>query len=775
MRPSLRATVPALLAVLALLLGLSFAAACARPDRGPATPPPPEPAADRSAAAPRAPAPPAGTPSPGETPPAVTPAPPGADLPDGPIRLRIGLASDQGRVSLPCCGDHLVAESGGQRLAVTSPTTVEPAGDLAQRAVYRLQVAALRDESRAAALAADLERRWGWPADAHFDAGDGLYKVRLGRFPDRAPAETAQRRLAAAGGEGGWIVQEGGDLTAPALRVVRGGRSARVAGRWLRVRSLRDDHEAAALSWGGGRYRGDLLVFLNDRGSLNVINELELEQYLRGVVPAEMGPVQYDRLEALKAQAVAARTYTLRHLGGFVAEGYDLCATPRCQVYGGRDAEHPLSDRAVAATEGQVMLFAGEPVDARYSATCGGHTEDVEVIFPDEEAPYLRGVPCVEAGAVRVAAAVSTSAAAPGPGATLAAAVSRRLVPPPRTSRPLAPAAELTVRLEALAVRAGLPVPRRGRLRSTARRDVERFVSSLFDLALGPRVLLARDDLPRVAAAPPAEWSDAERRQAALLLAAGLYGDGADEERVEGEAMERLLFHLAALAGVVEEERASFRAAAPDEGELRLLPHGAVDERRITTAGLGLFRGSGDAADAVAADRLDLVPGDPLTVWSAGGRPLALVLDLAAAAPPADPPHRRASWVRFRGDAELARLVADRYPGFRFSRFEVLSRGVSGRVGSIRLHRTDGPPVVVEGLAVRWTLDVPDTRFQVERVRGGYRFVGRGWGHGVGLCQMGSYALAGRGVGYRDILRHYYSGVELVRARPRAPRWVGRL
>ena len=85
----------------------------------------------------------------------------------------------------------------------------------------------------------------------------------------------------------------------------------------------------------GKRYRGRILVYLNDRGALNLINELPIEEYLRGVVPSEMGPELYNQLEALKAQAVAARTYTLRNLGEFAREGYDICATPRCQVYGG--------------------------------------------------------------------------------------------------------------------------------------------------------------------------------------------------------------------------------------------------------------------------------------------------------------------------------------------------------------------------------------------------------------------------------------------------------
>ena len=111
-----------------------------------------------------------------------------------------------------------------------------------------------------------------------------------------------------------------------------------------------------------GQFRGRILIFVNDRGLLNVINELPLEEYLRGVVPKEMGPEIYDRLEALKAQTVAARTYTLKNLGEFTDEGYDICATPRCQVYGGMGNEHPLTDRAIRETAGEVLVFKDQLV-----------------------------------------------------------------------------------------------------------------------------------------------------------------------------------------------------------------------------------------------------------------------------------------------------------------------------------------------------------------------------------------------------------------------------
>src|SRR3712207_4099040 len=113
---------------------------------------------------------------------------------------------------------------------------------------------------------------------------------------------------------------------------------------------------------------------LNTKGTLTVVNVVPLEEYVRGVVPNELSPGGWPELEALKAQAVAARTYAVSNLGRFAASGYDLTPDTRSQVYGGRSTEHPLTDRAVAETRGRVLTYKGAPVNALYTSTCGGRT-----------------------------------------------------------------------------------------------------------------------------------------------------------------------------------------------------------------------------------------------------------------------------------------------------------------------------------------------------------------------------------------------------------------
>ncbi|HEY1404887.1 MAG TPA: SpoIID/LytB domain-containing protein, partial [Pyrinomonadaceae bacterium] len=141
-------------------------------------------------------------------------------------------------------------------------------------------------------------------------------------------------------------------------------------------------------------HRGRLEVFTNLNGSLTVVNILGLEDYVRGVVPNELSPGGYGALEALKAQAVAARTYAVSNRGQFTAAGFDLLPTIRSQVYGGLSTEHPLSTRAVEETRGMIATYRGEPINALYTSTCGGRTEHAENIFGGETVAYLRGREC---------------------------------------------------------------------------------------------------------------------------------------------------------------------------------------------------------------------------------------------------------------------------------------------------------------------------------------------------------------------------------------------
>ena len=745
-----------LLPVLSLLVFLLPALGCGpkKPPRTGRTPPPATHPRQTPAPKPPVQAPPrqqpAPKPAPREPVPTQPEEPPAQQTPrEGePMLVKVGLASDLDSVTFPCCEEPLDVTIESQPLSVPTTLKVEPAAAAAQQGYYRLQVAALRDEKQAQDLAKRLERESGQPGEAYFDAGIDLYRVRIGRYPTREAAEADMRRLGAIGVTSAFVVNEGAAVSTPALRITLGDSSTVYTGRWISVAPIGNPSVRVR----NKRYRGRVLVFLNDRGALNLINELPIEEYLRGVVPGEMGPELYNQLEALKAQAVAARTYTLRNLGEFAREGYDICATPRCQVYGGMTIEHPLSDRAVAETAGQVLLYKGELVNALYSSTCGGHTEDAHVIFPLMQEPYLKAVPCMEEGVVRIDGDLALGVPFPD-------GLTRQLLPPAAGA---APVATLQARLEQLALQAGLPATRE-RLASLDRREVQRYVASAFDLALDARLFLATGDVNYLLTNPPPDWSEEDRRRAAYLIRSGLV-TGPLDQPLSGDEVEKMLLALSELLHVVRREDATFLSYG--EGRL-MVRSGKEDKIYPLSGGLSTFRRQGDDLSSAA---LAMVPGDHLTLFWQGDRLVAATqeVDLDGIAFDRSSPY--SSWSRFHTDSHLAAQVNTRFPGLGFQGFDVLSRGTSGRVGKIRIYGDGGRTMDVDGLAVRWTLDVPDTLFTAKRLapknqEAGWLFTGRGFGHGVGMCQVGAYGMAQRGHSYREILTHYYTGVELGRAR----------
>ena len=139
------------------------------------------------------------------------------------------------------------------------------------------------------------------------------------------------------------------------------------------------------------RYRGWIYLFASN-GKLTLVNELPLESYLMGVVPCEMGAA--SPAEALKAQAVAARTYTLTKIGAFSKYGYDVDDTTRCHVYRGADMESAATNEAVRTTSNQILTFGGKPIEAVYATVSGGITADAREAFGGNGQPYL--VPVVD-------------------------------------------------------------------------------------------------------------------------------------------------------------------------------------------------------------------------------------------------------------------------------------------------------------------------------------------------------------------------------------------
>lgn len=137
-------------------------------------------------------------------------------------------------------------------------------------------------------------------------------------------------------------------------------------------------------------YIGKIKVYLDS--DLKLINFVDMETYIKGVVPHEIGTRTLAELEAVKAQAVAARTYALKHLNLYTRPLYDLVSTVYDQIYKGIQHRYAVSDSAVKETYGKIITYKGMPVEAKYSSTCGGRTSDARDNWGQETISYLRSI-----------------------------------------------------------------------------------------------------------------------------------------------------------------------------------------------------------------------------------------------------------------------------------------------------------------------------------------------------------------------------------------------
>ncbi|MDJ0708462.1 MAG: SpoIID/LytB domain-containing protein [Leptolyngbyaceae cyanobacterium MO_188.B28] len=137
-------------------------------------------------------------------------------------------------------------------------------------------------------------------------------------------------------------------------------------------------------------YGGDLRLQPNAYNTYTLVNQVPIETYLRGVVPHEIG-LAAPRT-TIEAQAILARTYALRNLRRFTIDDYELCADTQCQVYWGLGGSASVTDRAIAATRGQVLTYQNELIDALYSSTTGGVTAAFSHVWNGPDRPYLRPV-----------------------------------------------------------------------------------------------------------------------------------------------------------------------------------------------------------------------------------------------------------------------------------------------------------------------------------------------------------------------------------------------
>ncbi len=640
--------------------------------------------------------------------------------------------------------------------------------------LFRVQVASLADERMARDTADRARSVSSEAATVAWNEATRTFQVRAGTYDSRDGATGLARRLGESGFPGAWVVEESREAAGSGVTLLENREEMALA-------TIVPAAPGEALTVDSVPYRGFLEVRPGEGAALTVVNVLHVEDYLKGVVPNELSPVSFPQIEALKAQAIAARTYAIRNKGQLQAKGYDLCATPACQVYRGKSTENPLSNQAVDETRGLVAQWHDVPIDALYTSTCGGHTEDGANVFESDREPYLKGVICAAerkaSGEIHTRTPTKAIGEEEGLNRDVALLAALEVVDESTYSAAgvKGPAGEgelrdWTARLVEALRRKGCDSKAEGHLTRRAS-FFENLVTSLCWDERGRRLLLPEDEefLLRLEDSSTLR-TPGERMAAAVLLQEGVISPFPDNTLRGDEPLTRI-GALRALARVVEKAgapglvKAEVEAAAPEELRLRQAEGGTQAHR--PDPAVRLFRSLDGSRAAVS--QLQLLGGDKVSLVVRDGRVAFLEAEQSRLGAAADRSSRYYRWEVRLTPAELEKAVARYGSVGRVRDVEVRKSGVSGRVVELAVLGSGGE-LPLRGLKIRWALGLRENLFVVDRERdakGGvarFVFTGKGWGHGVGLCQIGAYGMAQAGATYDQIVRHYYSGVDIAKA-----------
>ncbi len=702
--------------------------------------------------------------------------------------VRIGLGVPASKVAVGATGRFRVLErrthapiasfEREEILFVTDrPVTAEA------QPIFRVQVASTADRQAAETLQTQLAARLGEPVSVEYFPDRRTYRVRVGQARTPQEAGALADRLRSEGTEDVWIVEE--PPPGPGSGVMRlvdaQYRDTPIGpdGAWVVP-----EGRAERVIVEGSEYRGVLEVYVGRAGTLSVVNHVGLEEYLRGVVPNELGPGLYPEPEALKAQTVAARTYVYRNLGQFAADGYDICDSMRCQVYKGFLTEHPMTDETIRQTRGEVLTYDGKPIHAQYTAACGGHTEDGYRVFENETGPYLRGVACYpEREQARAAVVQLSTRRRPSAGeerraegiyeAALLSVLG--MLPPKAAHRGWLDAPADTNDIRGWAFRALRLIGKRPGRHDFAtapiatRVEVARYLVQVFSWEERVERLLSDLDVEGLLAfADAAAVPAVDRARVAYLLREGWYETDGDarlrplDAPRRGEIV-RTLFRIVERYESLGLKSARVLGRRGDSLEVRA---GGETQRLALAAEPFLFRQANGRA--LPAAELPLRPGDPVQYHAEGSRIDLIVLEDTRRGLSDDRFLPNLWWEVRLTREEAERRLRRRVEVGRLVDIVPLEYGPSQRVTRLKVAGRRGEATLTGfkirvALGLREDLFVMDRQYDSDGNVATFVFSGKGWGHGVGLCQVGAYGMALRGKSYREILSHYYRGVEIER------------
>ena len=732
--------------------------------------------------------------------------------------IRIGLAVNVRSATVSTNGRLLQATDSGSTLIALDVARVRlearllsPLPPPTNENSFRLQVAGAATREEAEQKSREIKEEIGEESQITYDAETKAWGLLVGARRSRSEAEQLSERLNDAGYDANVFQsaipvtqatnrapnnqiplapKSNSDLrlaartSAPSREVVAfGAGAARSFSSSAPVVLASEDETKTPVRYNERPYRGRIEVFANPRGTLTVVNVLGLEDYVRGVVANELSPGGYPALEAQKAQAIAARTYALRNRGQFSSQGFDLLPTTRSQVYRGLSSEHPLSTRAVNETRGLIATFDGEPINALYTSTCGGRTEASENIF-NHAMPYLRGRECSIEGRAAFESFIIKSSREP---AEL------------REQKHLPLARDLAL----LAIQGVGSLPARlsdSWLQAPATlSEVRNWIAASARLAKLPSPAIG-DDVNR-----PGPFATA--------LSAAVFGEGRSDTLLNNIDIEYYL-PLRDAADIPAVNRADVAMLVRD-GYLSALPDATLRPREVmsrahvlrtiartlegrsllqlqkgttrpTSNGMFILRTNkrdlpiqvrGDAyllrqvgEEVYQVNSVALVGGEQATFHvNASGEVDYLEVRPSMSGASAERMSPFTNWTRELSlnqiQARLGRYARGIGP---IMDLRVAARGSSRRAIDLEIIGATGTGHVRGGrirsvLGLREQLFVIDRRLDAEGRVTGFVFTGRGWGHGVGLCQVGAYGLAKQGLSYAQILKAYYTGIELTK------------
>jgi stage II sporulation protein D len=708
--------------------------------------------------------------------------------------IRIGLYTSASEVKISSLAEFYLVEKipESTRQPVSGEVQIRVEREGQAQDTYRIQVAALSRPEAAEALRGQLGEKFGVPAVIRESTTGQSRQVRIGEFETREEAQAYLPTVRDAGYPDAMVIRDFTTRGAgePSVALRGPNRLFRVSPTgFLFVPAT----PANFLRLDGKPYRGVLDVILNKSGRITVVNQLGMEEYLFGVVPSELSPSRFPEFDALAAQSIAARTYALKNLGRFRNDGFDLTADVRTQVYGGVGAERQPTNEAVQKTAGFALYYEGNLIDAMYTSTCGGRTEDFSNVFDSAPVPYLRSVAC----------AVEGSGTAPGAEMRIAA---RNNLPDILIADD-GGVANRDIELASVLDIAGKDDLTIERLSGTLRRDeardwIERarkaaatgrngaveaggdLESRAGFLRCAAESFFGTAEIDRRISPADADYfignlkdggqvPEAARRAIAYLMQAQLWRPYPDNTARPAERVRRAdaLGWLARWVESIRPElvRSGVFGSAVDPAARITIKAGNRDYDTPLGPEVRLFKTSGGRSTPV--DAINLIGNEKLRYHlSPAGAIDFMEVELNTTGASSDRFSPVASWqtpLSRQVIAEKLRAIAENIGELKDLKPARL--GSSGRVVQMLVVGSRGS-VQMNGYRFRNALGLRDTLFTISRELNPdgrvdrFVFNGRGWGHGVGMCQVGAFGMARSGRSYEEILKTYYQGVELRKA-----------